>query len=85
MPENTTTPPVVTPAVVPEPPKPILSGNNAPTVKTAAPVKEESEAMKVHRKIEEILHKYKGLESHIPTGHEYWGLLNLYRRLKSEE
>lgn len=80
---TTTTAPVVTPT-----PTPVVTAPVAPTPVTKPVEKKEkelSEAMVVHKKIEEVLKKFKGLESTIPLNHEYWGLLNQYRRLKSEE
>lgn len=41
----------------------------------------EETAEDVLKKIQGHLKEHDGMESNIPLKHEYWGLLNLYRRL----
>jgi len=39
----------------------------------------------VHKQIEGILKEYDNKETDIPLNHNYWNLLNQYRRLRSLE
>lgn len=48
-----------------------------------ATAQNQSEIDALHVKIGRILGTYNGMESHIPLGHEYWGLLNQLRGLLS--
>jgi hypothetical protein len=70
---------------------PVLSSEEKeplpPVVETKESVVEEVEetAADILKKVQAVLDEHGGLESNIGPRHDYWNLLNLYRRLLAQE